>query len=87
MIALSGAIPYRQLPLRLYQIQNKFRDEQMPRHGLLRAREFLMKDMYTFDKDKEAAMETYEDVNDIYTQFFADLGVPFAKGILNQIPN
>lgn len=70
----------QQLPLRLYQINNKFRDEQLPRHGLLRAREFIMKDMYTFDKDKESAMQTYEQVNQIYVELFTGLGVPFAKG-------
>lgn len=52
----------------------------MPRHGLLRAREFLMKDMYTFDQDKKAAMQTYEEVNAIYTELFTGLNVPFAKG-------
>lgn len=52
----------------------------MPRYGLLRAREFLMKDLYTFDKDKEAAMQTYEEVNEVYAELFRGLGVPFAKG-------
>lgn len=80
LIALCGPIAQRQLPLRVYQINNKFRDEQMPRHGLLRAREFLMKDMYTFDKDKEAAMKTYDEVNEVYSELFGGLGVPFAKG-------
>lgn len=80
LIALAGPISLQQLPLRLYQIDHKFRDEQMPRHGLLRAREFIMKDMYTFDKDKEAAMQTYDEVNQIYSELFGHLGVPFAKG-------
>lgn len=80
MIASSGPIHQRELPLRLYQIDKKFRDEQMPRYGLLRAREFLMKDLYTFDKDKEAAMQTYEEVNEVYAELFRGLGVPFAKG-------
>jgi prolyl-tRNA synthetase len=48
---------YRQLPLRLYQIQNKYRDEIRPRFGLMRGREFIMKDMYSFDRDDEAGLD------------------------------
>ena len=51
---------WRQLPWRLYQITTKFRDEHRPRYGLIRGREFVMKDMYTFDVDREAAQATYD---------------------------
>ncbi|KUI60470.1 Proline--tRNA ligase [Cytospora mali] len=61
---------YKNLPLRLYQITQKYRDELRPRHGLLRGREFIMKDMYTFDYSAEAALETYEQVREAYSQIF-----------------
>lgn len=64
------------------QIGNKFRDENA-RHGLLRSREFLMKDLYTFDTDKETALQTYEEVNEIYRKLFTFLGIPFVKGQCN----
>ncbi|CAG0878950.1 unnamed protein product [Cyprideis torosa] len=66
---------YRGLPLRLYQITSKFRDEMRPVHGLLRAKEFLMKDLYTFDESKEAARETYQQVLRVYRRFFRKLGL------------
>ncbi|ROV91831.1 hypothetical protein VSDG_06505 [Cytospora chrysosperma] len=61
---------YKNLPLRLYQITQKYRDELRPRHGLLRGREFSMKDLYTFDYSVEAALETYEQVREAYSQIF-----------------
>lgn len=64
------------------QIGNKFRDENS-RHGLLRCREFLMKDLYTFDTDQENAIKTYEEVNDVYRKLFEFIGVPFIKGNKN----
>ncbi|RUP16586.1 prolyl-tRNA synthetase [Jimgerdemannia flammicorona] len=68
---------YRQLPLRLYQIGRKYRDEMRPRSGLLRGREFLMKDLYTFDATEEEATATYEDVRAAYAKVFRRIGVPF----------
>jgi len=68
---------YRDLPLRLYQISRKFRDELRPRHGLLRTREFLMKDLYTFDVDREAALRTYESVTRAYRAFFDEFKLPY----------
>ena len=69
----------RDLPLRLYQISRKYRDELRPRQGLLRTREFLMKDLYTFDASPTAAMRTYDAVRRAYAAFFAeDLKVPYA---------
>ncbi|RFU76769.1 prolyl-trna synthetase 1 [Trichoderma arundinaceum] len=67
---------YKDLPLKLYQITRKYRDEIRPRHGLLRSREFIMKDLYTFDLTVEAAVETYRDVAGAYTAFFSDLKLP-----------
>lgn len=69
---------YRQLPLRLYQIGKKFRNEMRPRGGLLRAREFVMKDLYTFDNSKQEALATYEEIREAYRNIFKDFGAPFA---------
>ncbi|UKZ78033.1 hypothetical protein TrVFT333_005767 [Trichoderma virens FT-333] len=67
---------YKDLPIKLYQITRKYRDEIRPRHGLLRSREFIMKDLYTFDLTVENAVETYRDVASAYSAFFADLKLP-----------
>ncbi|KAM5356301.1 hypothetical protein ACJ41O_002947 [Fusarium nematophilum] len=68
---------YKDLPIRLYQITRKYRDERRPRHGLLRSREFLMKDMYTFDLTTSAAIETYREVSAAYRAFFSELKLPY----------
>ena len=68
---------YRQLPLNLYQIQNKYRDEPRPRAGLLRCREFIMKDAYSFDVSDEAAMASYQQMNDTYHRIFQRLGLDY----------
>ncbi|GAM87707.1 hypothetical protein ANO11243_057340 [Dothideomycetidae sp. 11243] len=68
---------YRDLPLRLYQVTRKYRDEARPRQGLLRGREFLMKDLYTFDSTIEDAISTYDRVRAAYRSFFTDLRTPF----------
>ena len=68
---------YRDLPFCLYQIQNKFRDEIRPRFGLMRAREFIMKDAYSFDLDEERAKQSYEKMRSIYQAVFSRLSVPF----------
>lgn len=65
---------YRQLPLRLYQIQNKYRDEIRPRFGLMRGREFIMKDMYSFDKDEESLDQSYWAAYHAYERIFARCG-------------
>ncbi|XP_061636288.1 probable proline--tRNA ligase, mitochondrial [Phyllopteryx taeniolatus] len=75
LVAHQTTLSYRQLPLLLYQITRKFRDEPKPRFGLLRGREFHMKDMYSFDISEEAAYETYESVCHAYTRVFARLGL------------
>ncbi|KAF4974504.1 hypothetical protein FZEAL_8600 [Fusarium zealandicum] len=68
---------YKELPIRLYQITRKYRDERRPRHGLLRSREFLMKDLYTFDLTTSAAIETYHQVSKAYRAFFDELKLPY----------
>lgn len=67
---------YRQLPLRLYQITRKYRDEKRPRGGLLRTKEFIMKDMYTFDETPRQAEKTYTEVQGAYERIFKDIGIP-----------
>lgn len=66
---------YRQLPLRLYQIQNKYRDEIRPRFGLMRGREFIMKDMYSFDRDEEGLDQSYWAAYHAYERIFKRCGV------------
>ncbi len=68
---------YKQLPMNLYQIQTKFRDEIRPRFGLMRGREFIMKDAYSFDVDDAAADRSYWAMYNAYTRIFARLGVKF----------
>ncbi len=68
---------YRQLPLNLYQIQTKFRDEIRPRFGLMRGREFIMKDAYSFDKDDAGADKSYFAMYDAYARIFSRLGLTF----------
>jgi len=68
---------YRQLPLNLYQIQVKFRDEIRPRFGLIRGREFIMKDAYSFDLDETAAEQTYGAMYEAYTRIFSRCGLTF----------
>jgi len=68
---------YKKLPLTLYQIQSKFRDEKRPRFGLLRGREFLMKDAYSFHATTESLDETYMDMMQAYSNIFSRLGLNF----------
>lgn len=68
---------YRQLPVNLYQIQTKFRDEMRPRAGLMRGREFIMKDGYSFDVSVEAATASYEAMYEAYCRIFARCGLAF----------
>jgi prolyl-tRNA synthetase len=67
---------YRDLPLLLYQIQTKFRDEPRPRGGLLRVREFIMKDLYSFDVDEAGLDESYEKMSKAYKNIYDRLGLP-----------
>jgi prolyl-tRNA synthetase len=68
---------YRQLPLNLYQVQTKFRDEIRPRFGVMRAREFTMKDAYSFDTDYAGLEKSYRAMYDAYTRIFTRLGLQF----------
>ena len=68
---------YRQLPANFYQIQMKFRDEIRPRFGVMRAREFLMKDAYSFHADESSLRETYKVMHDTYTRIFRRVGLEF----------
>lgn len=68
---------YKQLPINLYQIQTKFRDEIRPRFGLMRGREFIMKDAYSFHTSQESLQETYDRMHQAYCNVFARLGLKF----------
>jgi len=68
---------YKQLPMNLYQIQNKFRDEIRPRFGLMRGREFVMKDAYSFHADEESLAAEYKNMFDAYGRIFTRLGLKF----------
>jgi prolyl-tRNA synthetase len=68
---------YKQLPINLYQVQTKFRDEIRPRFGVMRSREFIMKDAYSFHANRESLADTYQVMYDTYTQIFTRLGLNF----------
>ena len=68
---------YKQLPITFFQIQTKFRDEIRPRFGIMRAREFTMKDAYSFHVDQASLAQTYQDMYDAYTRIFTRLGLDF----------
>jgi len=68
---------YKQLPMNLYQIQTKYRDEKRPRFGLIRSREFLMKDAYSFDQDEAGMLNSYQEMWDAYDRIFTRLGMKY----------
>ena len=68
---------YKQLPLLLYQMQDKFRDERRPRFGLMRSREFIMKDLYSFDRDEAGMRVSYQKMYDAYSKIFTRMGLKF----------
>lgn len=76
-IVKNAVHSYKDLPLRLYQVSRKYRDEARPRQGLLRGREFVMKDLYTFDVNETQALETYESVRAAYRAFLDELNLPY----------
>jgi len=76
-IARRDIRSYRQLPVNFYQIQTKFRDEVRPRFGVMRAREFVMKDAYSFHADYASLEQTYQVMHDTYSRIFARLGLQF----------
>ncbi|XP_037083277.1 probable proline--tRNA ligase, mitochondrial isoform X2 [Pollicipes pollicipes] len=79
LVGAVSPVSSRQLPLRLYQVTAKFRDEKRARFGLLRCKEFLMKDLYTFDATEEAARASYREVVQAYTALFLRLGIPAVR--------
>jgi prolyl-tRNA synthetase len=76
-IARNQIKSYRQMPVNFYQIQTKFRDEIRPRFGVMRGREFIMKDAYSFDKDMDGLRESYRKMYDAYVRIFTRLGLDF----------
>ena len=79
LVASDGVIPLKSLPIRMYQISNKFRDEMRTKSGLIRSKEFIMKDLYTFDVDVEHAKKTYESVREAYKKIFDTLQIPYVS--------
>jgi prolyl-tRNA synthetase len=77
LLARAELVSYRDLPLSLYQIQTKFRDEPRPRSGLLRTREFLMKDSYSFDLDDAGLKASYEAHREAYQRILSRLGISY----------
>ncbi len=76
-IARQELRSWRQLPINFYHIQTKFRDERRPRFGVMRSREFIMKDAYSFDVDKDGLMQSYRAMYDAYSRIFTRLGLEF----------
>ena len=76
-IARQELRSWRQLPRNFYHIQTKFRDERRPRFGVMRSREFIMKDAYSFDVDKDGLMKSYQGMYDAYSKIFTRLGLEF----------
>lgn len=76
-VVRSDIKSYRQLPINFYHIQTKFRDERRPRFGLMRGREFTMKDAYSFDRDVEGMQESYKIMYDAYVSIFSRFGLQF----------
>ena len=75
--ATSGVDSFKDLPFTMYQIQNKFRDEARPRYGLIRVREFAMKDAYSFDKDEKGLDDSYNNMFNAYKKIFGRLGINY----------
>ena len=76
-IIRNDVTSYRQLPVNLYQIQTKYRDEARPRFGLMRSREFIMKDAYSFDRDQAGLDKSYDDMYKAYEKIFTRCGLDF----------
>ncbi|OZI40877.1 proline--tRNA ligase [Bordetella genomosp. 1] len=76
-VARNEIQSYRQLPINFYHIQTKFRDERRPRFGLMRGREFTMKDAYSFDRDEAGAQRSYDNMYQAYMRIFSRLGLQF----------
>ncbi|XP_076758472.1 prolyl-tRNA synthetase 2-like protein, mitochondrial [Xylocopa sonorina] len=81
LLSTVGLLSSKALPLKLYQISSKWRDEMKPKLGFLRSREFIMKDLYTFDLNINNAQETYESVCKAYDNIFKKIGITYTKAI------
>ncbi|XP_017889778.1 probable proline--tRNA ligase, mitochondrial [Ceratina calcarata] len=81
LMSTVGVLSSKTFPVRLYQVSTKWRDEMKPRLGFLRSKEFLMKDLYTFDTNISEAQETYTSVCEAYDNIFKKLGIQFMKAI------
>ncbi|XP_071555239.1 probable proline--tRNA ligase, mitochondrial isoform X1 [Temnothorax nylanderi] len=81
LVSSVGQLSTKSLPLKLYQISSKWRDEMKPRLGLLRSREFIMKDLYTFDTNLDNARHTYDLVCESYNNIFRQIGIKYIKSI------
>lgn len=77
ILAKNKVKSFKDLPFSIYQIQNKFRDESRPRYGLIRVKEFLMKDAYSFDKDELGLDMSYNNMFNAYKKIFARLGINY----------
>ena len=78
---MAGELPsYKDLPVNLYQVEWKYRDERRPRFGLLRGREFLMKDAYSFDRDEDGMRESYRVMYEAYERMFERCGLDVRHG-------
>src|SRR5215471_2884485 len=78
-IARKELKSYKQLPVNFYHIQTKFRDEVRPRFGVMRSREFIMKDAYSFDADRAGMLKSYQVMYDAYTRIFTRMGLKFRQ--------
>ncbi len=78
-LARNDLQSYKQLPITFYQIQTKFRDEIRPRFGIMRAREFLMKDAYSFHTDQASLQQTYDSMHQAYCNIFNHCGLDFSR--------
>ncbi|XP_071448881.1 probable proline--tRNA ligase, mitochondrial isoform X2 [Hetaerina americana] len=81
LVASISPVSHHKLPIRMYQISSKFRDEKKSRFGMIRGKEFIMKDLYTFDQTLPAAKNTYAEVCQAYDKIFGAIGVSYAKVI------
>lgn len=80
LLASLGPLSYKNFPIRLYQTTSKYRDEMKPRFGLMRSRQFIMKDLYTFDVDMDSARRSYDLVCTAYDHILKRIGLDFVRG-------
>jgi prolyl-tRNA synthetase len=86
-VARTELRSYKQLPVNFYHIQTKFRDERRPRFGLMRGREFTMKDAYSFDRDVDGLKKSYQAMYDAYVRIFTRFGLEFRAWQPTTVPS